>query len=351
MQDAQQQLLNAQSEAARVQKAKTMMDVETLRIGQRIEILNNISTQATLLAGSSIAFLSGEALETVDDEEHWSHAFGRVLYVLSGSLALVSALWVIVIASHLIALTRDASLRKNILKASRLLDKGMREVRGVHQFALGFLLMACGTGAVINMELVSSIIVAVVFTASALQVVMKQQARPYGRRLKLIKPAPAEPRNLLPLMPSPPGLLASRAPPFFCPSQYLSVLFYEEVELEPEVAAAGTLDEIYHAVVEPLRPVNIRRMLRMWEVFAELSGENLSHQISWSRRVMGSDKRPFQPLPSTKEEPAKEAEPRRPGDVPRRVVTVGTGQGGGVPPTSAPQSAGAPAAAASSLES
>jgi hypothetical protein len=189
MQDAQQQLLNAQSEAARVQKAKTMMDVETLRIGQRIEILNNISTQATLLAGSSIAFLSGEALETVDDEEHWSHAFGRVLYVLSGSLALVSALWVIVIASHLIALTRDASLRKNILKASRLLDKGMREVRGVHQFALGFLLLACGTGAVINMELVSSIIVAVVFTASALQVVMKQQARPYGRRLKLIKPA------------------------------------------------------------------------------------------------------------------------------------------------------------------
>ena len=129
------------------------------------------------------------------------------------------------------------------------------------------------------------------------------------------------------------------------------MLFYEEVELEPEVAAAGTLDEIYHAVVEPLRPVNIRRMLRMWEVFAELSGENLSHQISWSRRVMGSDKRPFQPLPSTKEEPAKEAEPRRPGDVPRRVVTAGTGKGGGVPPTSAPQSAGAPAAAASSLES
>jgi len=129
------------------------------------------------------------------------------------------------------------------------------------------------------------------------------------------------------------------------------VLFYEEVELEPEVAAAGTLDEIYHAVVEPLRPVNIRRMLRMWEVFAELSGENLSHEISWSRRVMGSDKRPFQPLPSTKEEPAKEAEPRRPGDVPQRVVTVGTGQGGGVPPTSAPQSAGAPAAAASALES
>ena len=31
--------------------------------------LNNISTQATLLAGSSIAFLGGEALETVDDFE------------------------------------------------------------------------------------------------------------------------------------------------------------------------------------------------------------------------------------------------------------------------------------------
>ena len=71
MVDAQSQLLAVQSEAAQVAKAKARMEVETIRIAQRIEILNNISTQATLLAGSSIAFLSGEALETVDDHESW----------------------------------------------------------------------------------------------------------------------------------------------------------------------------------------------------------------------------------------------------------------------------------------
>ena len=73
MQDAQQQLLAVQSQAAQVAKAKARMEVETLRISQRIEILNNISTQATLLAGSSITFLGGEALETVDDFEYPCH--------------------------------------------------------------------------------------------------------------------------------------------------------------------------------------------------------------------------------------------------------------------------------------
>ena len=206
-----------------------MMDVETLRISQRIEILNNISTQATLLAGSSIAFLGGEALETVDDHENWTHIFGRIFYVAAGSLALVSSLWVIVIASHLIALTRDASLRKNILKASRLLDKGMREVRGVHQFALGFVLLACLSGALLNMAFISSLVVSLVFAAFAVQVMFKQQ--------------------------------------------YLSVLFYEEVELEPEVAAAGSLVEIADALVEPLRPRNIRRIMKMWEAFGRFLEE------------------------------------------------------------------------------
>ena len=85
MLDAQSQLLSVQSEAAQVAKAKARMEVETMRIAQRIEILNNISTQATLLAGSSIAFLGGEALETVDDHETWLHLVVKFVYVGSGS--------------------------------------------------------------------------------------------------------------------------------------------------------------------------------------------------------------------------------------------------------------------------
>ena len=207
MQDAQQQLLAAQTEAARVHKARTMMEVETLRISQRIEILNNISTQATLLAGSSIAFLGGEALETVDDHETWLHIIGKFLYVAAGALALTSSLWVIVVASHLIALTRDASLRKNILKASRLLDQAMKEVRGVHQFALCNLLLACLMGALLNMQLLMSLVVTVIFTTATVQVACKQQ--------------------------------------------YISMQFFEEVELEPEVAAVGSARELLQLFIDP----------------------------------------------------------------------------------------------------
>ena len=73
------------------------------------------------------------------------HHVGRFTYVGSGALALVSSLWVIVVSSPLIALTRDASLRKNIIKASVLLDTAMKEVRGVHQLALAMLLPSNGT--------------------------------------------------------------------------------------------------------------------------------------------------------------------------------------------------------------
>lgn len=221
MQDAQQQLLAAQSQAAHVAKAKAMMEVETLRIAQRIEILNNISTQATLLAGSSITFLGGEALETVDDFETWGHVVGKFVYVGSGALALVSSLWVIVVSSHLIALTRDASLRKNIIKASKLLDVAMKEVRGVHQLALGMLLLAVLCGALLNMRMYMSLFVTGIFAFMSVQVVLKQQ--------------------------------------------YLSVQFHEEVELEPEVAEIGTVLDIMRAWLDPLRPSSIQRINQMWE--------------------------------------------------------------------------------------
>jgi len=217
MQDAQQQLLNAQSEAARVAKAKAMMEVETLRISQRIEILNNISTQATLLAGSSIAFLGGEALETVDDYESVHHIIGKFVYVGSGACALVFSLWVIVVASHLIALTRDASLRKNILKASRLLDVALREVRGVHMIAMFCLLLACLSGAILNMAMFLSLMATVIFFVVTVQVIFKLQ--------------------------------------------FLSLQFYEEVELEFNVAATGSLNENWQQFLEPMRPDNVRRIM------------------------------------------------------------------------------------------
>ena len=220
MQDAQSQLLAVQSEAAQVQKAKAMMDVETMRIAQRIEILNNIATQATLLAGSSIAFLGGEALETVDDAYTSWHKFLKILYAANGALALIMSLWVIVISSHLVALTRDASLRKNILKASRLLDNGLKEVRGMHMLAMAALLLACLSGALLNMAADMAIIVTIIIVTCSVQLVFKQQ--------------------------------------------FLSLQFFEEVELELDVAATGSARSLFRGWLEPLRYKNIRRVGRMW---------------------------------------------------------------------------------------
>ena len=227
MQDAQHQLLTAQSESASIAKAKAMMEVETLRINQRIDILNNVGTQATLLAGSSIGFLGGEALETVDDYETWLHVVGKFIYIGSGALALVSSLWVIIISSHLIALTRDASLRKNILKASRLLDLGLKDVRGMHYLAMGFLLIAVLTGALLNMATIISMVATVIFGGFGIQVL--------------------------------------------CKLQYVSLQFYEEVELDVyDVAATGSIQDIVRSWLVPMYPANLRRARRMWHAMEEM---------------------------------------------------------------------------------
>lgn len=227
MQDAQQQLLTAQSESASIAKAKAMMEVETLRINQRIDILNNIGTQATLLAAASIGFLGGESLETVDDYETWFHIIGKFLYVGSGALALVSSLWVIIISSHLVALTRDASLRKNILKASRLLDSGLKDVRSMHYFAMFFLLFACLNGALLNLATMVSLMASIIFIVFGIQVV--------------------------------------------CKMQYTSLQFYEEVELDVwDVAGTGTVEEICSNWLLPMHPTILRAVKRMWRSLESL---------------------------------------------------------------------------------
>ena len=245
MQDAQSQLLAVQSEAAQVQKAKAMMDVESMRISQRIEILNNVATQATLLAGSSIAFLGGEALETVDDHDTMWHIFLRICYVGCGALALVMSLWVIVISSHLVALTRDASLRKNIIKASRLLDEGLKEVRGIHFLAMGALLFACLAGALLNMSHGMAAVVCTIFAACGVQIVMKQQ--------------------------------------------FLSLQFFEQVELELDVAATGSIRDLWGKWLEPMSLSNVRRIGRMWREEERRLEEWEHHRQSTRQRMEMQD--------------------------------------------------------------
>ncbi|KOO27514.1 hypothetical protein Ctob_009314 [Chrysochromulina tobinii] len=274
MQDAQQQLLTAQTESASIAKAKAMMEVETLRIDQRIEILNNIATQATLLAGSSISFLGGESLESVDDVMDLYtilHNTIKFMYVGSGALALVSSLWVIVISSHLIALSRDASLRKNILKASRMLDLGLKDVRAMHFAAMFFLLFACLNGALLNMEVHISMVATAIFITFGYQVV--------------------------------------------CRMNYTSLLFYGEVELDVyEISAIGSVMDIFRAWLTPMYPSNRSRVGQMWNRLDEIHAhDHLKDDLTFN------GKRPAPKITSISQTPILEAFLSRSDDAPRTV--------------------------------
>jgi len=244
MQDAQQQLMAAQSEGAQVAKAKAMMEVETLRISQRIEILNNISTQATLLAGSALAFLGGESLETVDEYTTTSTRIGHLLFVGSGALALVCSLWVIVISSHLIAMTRDASLRKNIVKASKLLDLALRQVRGMHVTAIAFVLVSSLIGACLNTTLGPSLMCIFIFGLFGIQMVLK--------------------------------------------TWHLNMMFLKGCELEFDVAGMGSFGENIAAFFEPLKP-SVARVIwtanAHWE--AHQSVDMLIQELESYKELLG----------------------------------------------------------------
>jgi uncharacterized membrane protein YgcG len=307
MQDAQEQLLKAQSNAARVAKAKAKMEIETLRISQRIEILNNISTQATLLAGSGIAALAGESLETLDENPHLITVIGNLVYVCSGALATVCSLWVIYISSHLIAATRDASLRPNIVEASLLLEETLKEVRGMHMFAMGFLLLCCLAGTFLNMSLFTASFVLVIFSTFCCQAGRSHLTIPRPKLNPSLlyhglshtdpyhtyrcDPAQActipipissipTPHHCWPLRPvtfqrnlsglSPLALRLPRAPPRlssfqgFLKQQSISFAFKDRTDLNPSNISSGSPSEILRQFGQPFCSENRKRVLNYY---------------------------------------------------------------------------------------
>ena len=110
-----------------IEKARTYLDLEKERINQLLTMLADFSTQAALLGGAAISSMGGESLDSLDDE-HENHSVGAAIFVSSGALALATSLWVIFISSHLSSLTRDSSMRPQIIDAPKHLARALHSV-------------------------------------------------------------------------------------------------------------------------------------------------------------------------------------------------------------------------------
>ena len=86
-------------------------------LSRSITFPSYISLSHTISLSLSLSGVSGEALDSFDDDHSSWKAGGTAVYLIFGALALGSSLWVIFIASHLSALTRDSAQRPKIIEA------------------------------------------------------------------------------------------------------------------------------------------------------------------------------------------------------------------------------------------
>lgn len=148
-----------------------MLELRHKEILARIDILNQMSTQAMLIAGASVTGLGGESLQVVREEglsewgSRWDGVFGT-LFVGSTAATLTSSLWVIFTSTHLIELSQQSALHgtdaRDIKAADGILEERMREVRMFYVAALGSLLSSSLFMVWMSMSLVNSAVVTVI---------------------------------------------------------------------------------------------------------------------------------------------------------------------------------------------
>jgi hypothetical protein len=150
MMRAETSTLRVAQAVADVNHALREHEIEKARVSHLIDILSDFSTQAALLAGCAIAAVSGESLDSLDDDLHSWDRLGRGAFIISSAIAVGTSLWVIFISSHLISLTRDTATRPKIKKAREILEDNVRDVRGMLWVALFSLLLSCLATAWLN---------------------------------------------------------------------------------------------------------------------------------------------------------------------------------------------------------
>tara|TARA_B110001452_G_scaffold16796_1_gene13697 strand:- start:174 stop:860 length:687 start_codon:yes stop_codon:yes gene_type:complete len=176
MQRTQAKILDTEERAAVIDRAKSHLELEKQRISQLLSMLSDFSTQAALLAGCAISAVSGESLDSLDDEADgtFSRAVGGTIFMSSAAVAVATSLWVIFVSSHLSSLTRDSALRPKIIEARKILEAGVHDVRIMQWFALGSLLVSSTAMAWLNTTPLNGSIFTVVLGVGGWQAILKK---------------------------------------------------------------------------------------------------------------------------------------------------------------------------------
>ena len=99
-------MLEAEQQMWVANQKRDLLELRHRQIHARVDLLNQLNTQAMLVAGSAVASLGGESLETIDAV--WATATVLdFIFVASTAATLCFSLWVI---SNLIMLSQMTAL-------------------------------------------------------------------------------------------------------------------------------------------------------------------------------------------------------------------------------------------------
>ncbi|EOD11280.1 hypothetical protein EMIHUDRAFT_247965 [Emiliania huxleyi CCMP1516] len=167
-------MLEAEQQMWVANQKRDLLELRHRQILARVDWLNQLNTQAMLVAGSAVASLGGESLETIDDE-HVTKTLLDTIFVASTAATLCFSLWVIFISSNLIMLSQMTALTGtsagDVKTADEILERRINEVRSYYLLSLVMLLISALSMVWMNCTGSNSTIATVIFVTVSLHAV------------------------------------------------------------------------------------------------------------------------------------------------------------------------------------
>jgi len=167
-------MLEAEQQMWVANQKRDLLELRHRQILARVDWLNQLNTQAMLVAGSAVASLGGESLETINDEDVTKTLLDTI-FVASTAATLCFSLWVIFISSNLIMLSQMTALTGtsagDVKTADEILERRINEVRSYYLLSLVMLLISALSMVWMNCTGSNSTIATVIFVTVSLHAV------------------------------------------------------------------------------------------------------------------------------------------------------------------------------------
>mmetsp|Transcript_26433 Transcript_26433/g.84728 ORF Transcript_26433/g.84728 Transcript_26433/m.84728 type:complete len:464 (+) Transcript_26433:162-1553(+) len=167
-------MLEAEQQMWVANQKRDLLELRHRQILARVDWLNQLNTQAMLVAGSAVASLGGESLETIADEDVTVTLLDTI-FVASTAATLCFSLWVIFISSNLIMLSQMTALTGtsagDVKTADEILERRINEVRSYYLLSLVMLLTSALSMVWMNCTGSNSTIATVIFVTVSLHAV------------------------------------------------------------------------------------------------------------------------------------------------------------------------------------